>query len=823
MLRTLKTTDGFGQRSNLLPLSISVDRRNEVPMNMKRMRLLPLLIFLLLMVMSLFCTAVADTSLAVQELTVPNTPIKGIIRIDKRGPVLVGFDEHEDANGLTVRTPLYAEGALEGAVYEIRAVEDITGKDGTTWFAAGELADTVTTTADVVAQSRLLPLGHYKVTEVSAPAGYAVDTTRFDVVLAAREQQTPVVSVTVCAANGLVPVRMTLHKEKEIISTAADEKGTIHSAITSEPGDGCVFGLYNSSEISYPNGSLPADSLITTAVSDEDGTVTFEGFFPHGSYYVRELSAPAGWLVDDTCLPIQILDAYRTENGENAIIVEAPVRNEIIHADIKIAKTGITGSGYLPGALIEVKNSDGEIVCRDYTGEDGYLPSFPAVPGSYTFREVLAPEGYALCTTELTFTVHEDGTVTGQTAVADDFTRVSVKKVNQQHEPLEGVVLGLFREDGSLLASAVSDAAGIVTFEKIPYGTYFIQETEPLSGYVKDFTRIPVTVDGTFVNPDEPLAELVNCPTEILLRKVDQNRTALPGAVFGLYDEDGTLVMTAASDAKGLVRFAGAAFGKYIICELTAPEGYLMNQYVVHVTLDEGYTNSDEPLSMVVNQEKKITCIKVDTSGTPMPGIAFSLYNASTMEKVETAISDEDGVFTFSQFDYGDWLIREDATLEGFCPMEDIHLHVGDDWTEPAPLLCVNIPNHYEFLKVDNSGTPLAGVKFRLEDANHQEVGTFVSDKDGIVHVTGLQRGTYTIREIETLEGYSVTGEVIQLKVDESFTLPQEMRKLVNYTVIQTGVNLTVTGVMWAGIALMVVSGAVGLIRKRRTAKRRHH
>lgn len=823
MQRTLKTTDGFGQRSNLLPLSISVDWRNEVPMNMKRMRRLPLLIFLLLIVMSVSVVGMAGASEAVQELTVPNTPIKGIIRIDKRGPVLVGFDAHEDANGYAVHTPLYDEGALEGAVFEIRAVEDMTGKDGTSWFTAGALADTVTTTADAVAQSRLLPLGHYRVTEVSAPAGYAVDNTHFDVVLAAKDQQTPVVSVTICAANRLVPVRMTLHKEKEVISTVADEKGIVHSTIASEPGAGCVFGLYNSSGISYPNGALPADSLIATAVSGEDGAVIFEGFFPHGSYYVRELSAPAGWLVDDTPLPVQISDAYRTGNHEIATEVEAPVRNEIVHADVRIAKTDLTGSDYLPNTLIEVMNSVGEIVCRDYTGEDGYLPAFPAVPGIYTFCEVLAPEGYALCTTELTFTVHADGTVTGQTAVADDVTRVSVKKVNQQHEPLEGVAFGLFREDGSLQASSVSDAAGSVTFEQIPYGTYFIQETKQLPGYVKDFTRIPVTVDGTFVNPDEPLAELVNCPTEILLRKVDQNDTALPGAVFGLYDEANKLVMTAVSDAEGMVRFVGVLYGKYTIREMTAPEGYLLNQDVIHVTLYEGYTNSEESLATVVNQEKKITCIKVDTSGTPMRGIPFNLYDADTMEKVETAVSDEDGVFCFTRFDYGDWIIREEATPEGYCPMENIRIHVGSDWKTPEPILCVNIPNHYEFLKVDSSGAPLAGVKFRLEDANHREVGTFVSGKDGIVHVTGLSRGTFTIREIETLEGYSITGEVIQLKVDESFALPQEMRKLANYTVIQTGVNMAVTGVMWAGIALMVISGTVGLIRKRRAAKRNIH
>ena len=54
------------------------------------------------------------------------------------------------------------------------------------------------------------------------------------------------------------------------------------------------------------------------------------------------------------------------------------------------------------------------------------------------------------------------------------------------------------------------------------------------------------------------------------------------------------------------------------------------------------------------------------------------------------------------------------------------------------------------------------------------------------------------------------------MKIDEAYVVPDEMRRFVNYTTIQTGVNLAVTGVMWVGIGLMVISGAVGLIRKRR-------
>ena len=43
-----------------------------------------------------------------------------------------------------------------------------------------------------------------------------------------------------------------------------------------------------------------------------------------------------------------------------------------------------------------------------------------------------------------------------------------------------------------------------------------------------------------------------------------------------------------------------------------------------------------------------------------------------------------------------------------FIPMQDISLHVDESWTEPAVFTCVNIPDHYAFLKTDSDGHPLA-------------------------------------------------------------------------------------------------------------------
>ena len=777
-----------------------------------------ILISMLLMILCLPVLTLAESE-SIQEITVPNRPVKGLIQIEKQGPVLTGFNEHQDPFGNIVCTPLYNKGSLKGATFEVRAVEDIVGKDGTVWFKADELVATLVTAEDGKAETKPLPLGHYYVMEVSSPEGYRFDSTRYDVLLESRDHETPIVSVCMIASNDYLPTRIILHKEKEVLTTETDKDGITHTVLTNVPGEGFVFGLYNSQPIVYTAGTLEADTLLATAVSDKNGRISFSGQYPHGSYYVRELSGPEGWKLSDMDYLLSVTDEYRTKDNEVVIDLDVPIVNELVHKDVRISKTDLTGSDYLPHTLIEVKSADGKTVLRDYTGDDGYLPAFPAVPGKYTYKEVLAPEGYELCTTELAFEITSTGEIKGKTAVTDDYTRFSILKVDEYHKPLAGVEFGLFREDGTQQAKAVSDSKGLVTFEQIPYGTYTIQETKTRTGYLKNFTKVPITIDGSFVNPKEPIATLENCQAVIVIQKLDQNNTALQGAEFGLYDESGKLVMTAVSDVEGKARFIGMDYGKYTVRELSAPAGYLLSRDVISITIDEGYTNTDQPAATVIDPEKKIMCIKADTSGNPILGVEFSLYNASTMEKVETAVSDKDGVVIFRNFDYGDWIIRETAAPEGYSQMEDIRFQVNDGWKEPKPILCVNIPNHYEFLKTNSDGTPLAGVKFRLEDENGEDLGTYESDQDGLVQIKDLLPGTYFIKEIETLEGYTVSGEVIKLKLDEYYVVPEKLKQFVNYTTIQTGVHMAVTGIMWVGIGLMVVSGTVGIVRKRRQQK----
>ena len=728
-------------------------------MNITRKGFTALLLSLLLLLVCIPATVLGEgIKEDTQEIFVTNTPIKGKIVLEKKGMVLTGFVESQDSTGHTVFTPDYHEGYLEGAVYEVRAVEDIVGKEGTQWFKADEVAATITTTAKGKDESPLLPLGHYYITEKSAPAGYKVDENRYDVLLQAADQKTPVVIETVCVTDEFLPAKVNFTKAKEIIVTKEHDKGLVTSEIETVPGEGFVFGLFNHEEIKYAGGSLPKGTLVAVAVTDQDGKGSFAGNFPHGHYTLKELSAPEGWKVNTAAFHIDIDRKYLNDDGICEFTFEGTITNEIVHGTPKIAKVDIAGSDYLPNTLIEVRNEEGEIVCKAYTGEDGYVPAFPVLPGKYTYKEILAPEGYELCVTEFSFTVDSEGKVEG--------------------------------------------------------------EKDPLPGYVRDYTRVPVTVDGTFINPKEPLAIINNCPTEILMLKLTQDEKVLPGAEFGLFNEDGEQIMTTVSDENGLIRFTHVEQGRYSVRETKAPDGYLLSGKENIVTVNEKYVNPEKPTKAFVNVPQELPLQKTDTSGKPMEGIEFVLMNAGTAEIVETLKTDKDGRLTFTKFGYGDWIIRESKVPEGYCKnVLDITIHVDEKWTAPELIKCVNIPDHYEFLKTDSSGNPLEGVKFRLEDEHGTNLGEYVSDKDGIVSITGLDSGVYYIRETETLEGFSVSGEVIKFVLDENYVIPETMPKMINYTIIQTGVRIAVTGVMILGAVFVVVSGILFIVRKKKNAK----
>ena len=752
-------------------------------------------------------------------------PYRGRIVLDKKGLQFVDITEVIDENGYRIQKPVFEDKYLEGATFEIYAAETIYGKDGSVWFEKDQLADTVTTTANGNDSSKDLPFGKYYVIETSAPVGYDFSSEPVPMTLAFKDLETVKVDFKLPLENDYLKIELTVDKEMEDMLVTKTEDGMIRQTITNVPGEGFIFGIFADDYIYGIEHSedcvIAPDMLVATAKTNAEGKALFDTYLPHGKYYVKEIKARDGWKLDETHHRIRLDATKKAENEPVIRVLLDKVHDDIIWYPITLTKTDITGEVTVPGAVIEVYDESGKIIYRAVTDENGNIPDIPVTPGKYTFKEVLAPEGYELNVAIMTFRVTGDGTIIGDNAIRDDYTRVVLKKVGEDGEPLVGVEFSMMKDDGSVLFTAISDENGLVTFEKIPYGEFTIVESKPLVGYIPNGTKINVNVNGTFINPEVPAATLVNRVNEVKVLKVDKNGNILPGATFGLFDQKNEQIMTAVSDNSGFVTFRKIPYGTYEIRETIAPDGYLVNKIPVKITIDENYRNQDAPLATVVDQLRQIKYIKVDTSGKYLEGVEFSLINAKTNEVVEVVTSDENGVFVLTKFDYGDWIVRETKVPEGFNQMEDVILHVDENWVEPEPFTCVNIPDHYEFKKIGNKGNPLPGVKFSVEDEEGNKLGEYISDENGIVKITGLKPGTYIIRETETVKGYMLTDEVIKVVVDENFKPDDELYVLINYQHIQTGVGFTMTPLMWAGaaVALLAIESAVVLLIKKKGKK----
>ncbi len=661
------------------------------------------------------------------DIEIPNEPVMGRVMVEKKGLQLVRLEEQADAFGNIVHQPVYEEGYLAGAVFELRAAEDIVGKDGTVWFHAGDVADTITTTEAGKDASKELPLGRYELVEVSAPEGYMLDGAPHEVELRYADDHTAVVETNVTLGNGYLSTEITLEKEKEDLEIIMDGDH-VRQALVNIPGEGFVFGLFADEELRVGDVTLTADMLVATGATDAAGKLAFVGNFPHGAYYVKELSAPDGWTLNPAKFAVT-LEPEAQSGGMIRVSLPEPVHDGLIYTRVTLTKTDITGQKTLPGATIEVKDEQGKVIYRETTDANGQIPQIPVTPGTYTFKEVYAPDGYALNEAEMRFTVDADGSVTGDTTIRDDYTRFSLRKVDESGKPLAGVMFGLKKADGMLMMTAKTDAKGMATFEKVPFGTYMLVETQALPGYLKADTEIKITVDGTFVNPKEPIAT-------------------------------------------------------------------------------------------VTNERQKIRGLKVDTAGQALTGAEFNLINADTGEIVDVAESNEKGEFFLTGFGYGDWIIRETVVPEGFNRVEDVLIHVDEDWKAPNTLLFTDIPNHYEFVKADEDGCPMEGVKFVLEDEDGNVLRELASGEDGIVRADDLKPGVYVIREIETQAGYRLTEETIRVVIDENYIVADELFRLVNFPEeerpkdeIQTGVDVPVTPMMLFGVASVICGMAIFVLR----------
>lgn len=651
--------------------------------------------------------AVTTSDAATVTLNVTNTPVRGDVLLEKTGLQLVRFEDEQDAYGNTVMRPVFQNGYLAGVVFELRAAEDIVGREDSVFYRKDELIETLTTSKTGSVKSRVLPLGKYSLTEISAPDGYVLDATPHPFTLAAVDQQTAMVEAKVSAGNTYLPVRVTLRKQKENLLLTETADGMIHQTVETVPGEGFVFGLFNRDVITYGDSQkLPANTLMATGATDSQGNLMFSGLYPHGDYYIKELSVPDGWLLGAQTYPVTLTPDHKA-SGENVITVylDQPILNRLIYTPVTLTKTDITGAEKLPGTLIEVYDAEGNIIYREYTDANGEIPNIPVVPGTYTFKETYAPSGYALNTAIKTFTVTADGQVHGDTVIRDEVNRVTLKKIRQNGEALAGAVFGLFNEQGDQVQEATSDADGSVVFQQIPYGRYTIRELSAPYGYHPSAQTWEVTVDGTYQNPIGLLDTVVNedAPGRIRILKQDElDQYVIASVRFDIYSVDeagnaGDCVAQMTTNEQGIAESPDLFPADYIVMEHAAPTGYEETLWSEKITV-----GMDEIVSRTVTNrpiQGVLRIVKTDSeTGKGLPGAQFTVTRISGLpshngegdgEVVAVITTDENGIaqtpwLTWGEYEVTETVVPDDYLDGGYSVIVRIPEQTGEEVTPKA-------------------------------------------------------------------------------------------------------------------------------------------
>lgn len=731
------------------------------------------------------------------EVDFENHPAKGRLTIRKEGEVVKGFDKDFT----------YEEASLAGAVFEVYASEDIytadhqTDENGNRYleYAKDTLVATVTTDETGSAVIENLPLGKYRVEEKKAPEGYTWNAKGEEVTFTYAGQDTPVVDEEVTFTNERQKVSITVEKQDA-------ETGSVVA--------GAVFGLYNKNEIkSGDNVIVKADTLLQEITSDEKGQAHFTLNLPLGTYYVKEISAPDGFVSSD-----EVLEFDATYQGQDIQTIKLKSIKKNQPTTIEVTKSDLTTGVELNGASLSVLDEDGNVI-DSWTSvkDEPHVIKYLTVGKTYILRESLAPHGY-LKTTDVKFTIEDTAEI--QKVEMQDHVPKALLIVNKKGEFLDkitlldnvkGVVEHFFEyitgsltdvtfeiraaedikaADGvspdyyskdELVATVTTDANGVAEVSDLPVGKYYVKEVGTAYGYILD--EEPRYVDLSYRDQDTPVVvydedwqnNRQKVKVNVLKKEKDTDRV-LKGGIFGLYTrndilsasgkvlmEADTLIELKTTDVDGKISFIAdlPIDGTYYVKELYAPDGFVTTGEEQEFVFEyQGDKEAEVSYEFVFEDEPTtVELSKTDlTTGEELPGARLQLTdeNGAVVEKWTSTKEPH----IIKELVVGkSYTLTETKPADGYATAESITFTV-ENTVEIQKQVMEDDVTKVEISKTDITGdNEIEGAKLTITDENGNIVETWTSGKEPH-YIEKLPIGKYTLKEEQAPNGYVVSEEI---------------------------------------------------------------
>lgn len=280
---------------------------------------------------------------------------------------------------------------------------------------------------------------------------------------------------------------------------------------------------------------------------------------------------------------------------------------------------------------------------------------------------------------------------------------------------------------------------------------------------------------------------------QITITKTGENNKKLSGAVFEIKAAKdiktaggttlvaaNTVVDTVTTDGNGSAASKQLELGQYIVKEITAPDGYVLDTTEHAVTLDDSHTSVNVA---VQNQKNALVLQKVSKNdGTVMEGVTFHIWNDDKSYD-KTQKTDSNGRITIDGVKDGTWHYQETATKDGYVLDNAVKdFTVSDGKVNGQSNLTITVENDYtklDLAKVDSgTGENISGAKLSLLDSNGRLVESWTSGSTPH-RIEKLKPGQYTLCEDQAPDHYKLADPItftLESKADTQTITMKDMR-----------------------------------------------
>ncbi len=346
---------------------------------------------------------------------------------------------------------------------------------------------------------------------------------------------------------------------------------------------------------------------------------------------------------------------------------------------------------------------------------------------------------------------------------------------------IPGIKFSLYDASNNLVDKLVTNEEGIVVFDDLPVGTYYLSEDndQEILGYIINNEVIKINItDQKEVNIDFYNKEVTGSIKIIKYKEVfDQEITLVPGEniEFGLYDMSNNLIMKKSTNEEGILIFDNLKLGKYKIKELNNNASYINNDHYIEMEVKLTINNEGSEEIVKITNELKKGSIKVlkykeleSKDFALAKGVEIGLYDKDK-NLIKVLTTNELGEVIFDNIPIGIYYVKELSEFTEYRRNDKFYKVNVTEEVEERELKIVNYLKKGKLIikKIGDNYLPLEDTEFSIYAIDGTKIGNYRTDNNGEIIVSDLPLGDYYLKETKASPGYQILNDKIYFKILE--------------------------------------------------------